>query len=86
MQLVVPSWFKQRQAKAEPTGPDLYRLTAPNMAESVITIRKADNGQWQAVLLKTAEGPEIAATPAEFADPIDAWGAAFELHRVHIMV
>jgi hypothetical protein len=86
MQPIVPSWFKQRQAKAEAAGGNVYRLTAPNMAETFITIRKGENGLWQALLLGGANGPELASTPAEYATPEDAWGAAFELHRVHVMV
>jgi hypothetical protein len=86
MQPVVPSWFKQRQAKAEPAGDNLYRLTGPIMPETFITIRQADNGLWQGVLLQTPTGPELAVSPAECETPADAWQAAFELHRVHIVV
>ncbi len=86
MQPIVPSWFKQRQAKAEAVGNDVYRLTGPILPETFIAIRKADNGRWRALLLKTPEGPELAATPAEFEQPEDAWEAAFELFRVNVVV
>jgi hypothetical protein len=86
MQPIVPSWFKQRQAKAEPAGDGVFRLTGPNMAEAFITIRKGENGLWQAALLQSPSGPELDATAFTSETPVDAWNAAFELHRVHLVV
>jgi hypothetical protein len=86
MSLIVPTWFKQRQGKAEPAGTDTYRLTAPNLAESFIQIRQAENGRWAAVLRQTADGPELAATETVFERPDEAWEAAFELHRTRVVV
>ncbi|HZT82805.1 MAG TPA: hypothetical protein VFA26_21420 [Gemmataceae bacterium] len=86
MQPVLPSWFKQRQAKLEPAGENTYRVTAPNLVESFIGIRPGENGRWAAFLRQAADAPDLAATGPEFANPGDAWGAAFELHRRHIMV
>lgn len=82
---IPPFWFSQRQAKAEPAGPDTYRLTAPNLGEAFMSIRRA-NGGWQAALRLTADGPDVAVTEQHFDRPEDAWGAAFELYRVHLVV
>ena len=86
MEPVPPSWFKQRQGKAEPAGPDTYRLTAPQLAESYISIRRGDNGLWAAALRLTADGPDVAVTEPVCESPAEAWGAAFELHRTHLVV
>jgi hypothetical protein len=82
MEPILPFWFKQRQGKAEAVGTDTYRLTAPNAPrEAFIRIRQADNGRWSAALLRQADGPEVAATPAELPTRLEAWEAAFELYR-----
>jgi hypothetical protein len=86
MQLVVPSWFKQRQGKAEPAGSDTYRLTAPQLGESYISIRRGANGLWGAALRLTADGPDVAVTEPVCPTPTEAWEAAFELHRTHMVV
>jgi hypothetical protein len=86
MQPVVPSWFKQRQGKAEPAGPDTYRLTAPQLAESYVSIRRGANGLWAAALRMAAEGPDVAVTEPVHETPAEAWEAAFELHRTHLVV
>jgi hypothetical protein len=86
MQPIIPSWFKQRQAAAEPAGENTLKLTGPILPESYIAIRKADNDLWQALLLQSPNGPETAATGPIYDDPGDAWGAAFELFRVHVVV
>lgn len=79
----VPSWFRYRQGKVEEAGPDLVRLTGPNMLEAFIGIRKGDNGKYSASLRESADGPELAATEAVIATAYDAWEAAFELYRNH---
>ena len=86
MELILPTWFKQRQAKAEPAGPDQFRLTAPNQGEAFIHIIPGENGLWSASLRQTAEGPALAATEPVFAKPQEAWEAAFELYRTQLVV
>lgn len=86
MQLVLPSWFKQRQGKAEPAGEQAYRLTAPNQGEAFISIQPGEAGHWSAALRSTATGPELAHTAAEFPTPADAWQAAFELYRQGVVI
>ncbi len=84
MSLVTPFWFKQRQAKAEPTGDQEYRLSGPNLQEAYLSVRRADGG-YVGVLRLTADGPEVAAT--ESCDNLyDAWEAAFELYRQWFVV
>ena len=82
--LVTPYWFKQRQSKVEPAGENCYRLTGPNLGEALISIRRLENGQWQTVLRYQVDGPEVAVTEG-IANPYDAWEAAFELYRNHVI-
>jgi hypothetical protein len=84
MQPDPPFWFKQRQGKAEPAGDNVLRLTAPNMKESFIAIRR-EGDRYTAALLAGASGPDLAATPAEFQTPENAWEAAFELYRTNLV-
>lgn len=86
MELVTPMWFKQRQGKAEAAGENTYRLTGPNLREAFISIHKSDNGLWAASLRYAVDGPEIAATEPEIATPYEAWEAAFEIYRNHVIV
>jgi hypothetical protein len=79
----VPSWFRYRQGKAEDAGPDLARLTGPNMLEAVIGIRKTDSGKFSAFLRGGVDGQDLAATEPVIATAYDAWEAAFELYRNH---
>jgi hypothetical protein len=81
MQPILPSWFKQRQGKAEAAGENVYRLTAPNMGEAFISIQRGDKDFWSAALRSRADGPSLAVSEAEFATPGEAWEAAFELYR-----
>jgi hypothetical protein len=86
MQPVPPSWFKQRQAKTEPAGDNILRLTGPNLGEAFICIRQGENNRWSAGLRLTADGSDVAATGPDFTKPSDAWDAAFELYRLHVVV
>lgn len=81
MSLVVPSWFKQRQGKAEPVGDLIYKLSAPNTRPAFVTVRPDGNGQHAAAVRETADGPDLDATQPIFANTFDAWEAAFELYR-----
>lgn len=85
-ELIVPSWFKGRQAKAEPAGENLYRLSGPNLPEAFIGLRKGENGLWTAFLRRSADGPELAVTAPEFTRTYEAWEAAFELFRTYCIV
>lgn len=86
MELTVPYWFKQRQAKAEPAGEHLYRLTGPNLPEAFVGIRKADNAGWAGFLRSKADAADVEATEPNFDNEPEAWYAAFELYRRHIIV
>jgi hypothetical protein len=86
MPLTTPYWFPNRQGKAEEVGPNLYRLTAPNLQEAFISIQQADQGRWSAALRLAKDGPDVAVTEAEFPGPYEAWEAAFELYRKHLVV
>jgi hypothetical protein len=86
MSLILPSWFKQRQAKAEPAGENLYRLTGPNLRETLIGIRAGDGSRWSALLRFNSDGPDAIVTEASFQTPNDAWEAAFELFRTAVVV
>jgi hypothetical protein len=84
--LILPYWFAPRQGKAEPVGTDEYRLTAPNLPEAYISIRKADSGLWSAALRLVKDGPEIDVTRAQFPTSTEAWEGAFELYRMNVVV
>lgn len=86
MQPVPPFWFTQRQGKMEATGPDVYRLTAPNVGEAFIKIHRAENGLWAGELRLKADGPDVGSTEPVYEAPVDAWSAAFELYRVQQIV
>lgn len=85
MSLTVPYWVKQRQVKTEPAGENLYRLTAPNLAETFVGIRKAASGSWAGFVRSKADGDDIEATEPTFDNEPEAWYAAFELYRRHII-
>jgi len=82
---VLPSWFKQRQGKAEEAGEYTYRLSGPNLREAFVSIRRADNGLWAGSLRYALDGPEIAATEPVIRAAYDAWEAAFEIYRNHVV-
>jgi hypothetical protein len=86
MPLIVPSWFKGRQGKAEPAGEDVYRLTGPNLRECFIGLHRGENGLWAGFLRFTSEGPDAAVTEPRFDTQYDAWEAAFELYRQQVVV
>lgn len=83
---VHPYWFTQRQAKAEEAGANIYRLTAPNLKESFITIRQEESGRWLGALRYAADGQDEATTGAQYDNPADAWYGAFELYRNAVVV
>jgi len=77
----LPTWFKYRQGKAEPVGENVLKLTAPNLSEAYIGIRRAENGQYHGVYRASVDGQDSAVTGTNFDSPDEAWGAAFELYR-----
>lgn len=79
--LALPFWFNQRQCKAEEVADNFYRVTAPNMPETYLGIRKAENGLYQGYLRSQQDGPDEAVTDPEFQTVYQAWEAAFELFR-----
>jgi hypothetical protein len=86
MRVEVPSWFKYRQGKAEPAGDNLLKLTGPNLVEGYVGIRPAENGGWHAFVRAQADGPDLDATRSPLETQLDAWYAAFELFRTHMIV
>jgi hypothetical protein len=86
MQPILPFWFKQRQGKLEAAGENIFKATAPNQGEAYLRIHRAENQHWAAGIREKPDGEDIAATPAEFPTPGEAWDAAFELYRRHAIV
>ena len=82
---VLPSWFKQRQCKAEEAGANQYRLTGPNLPEAFIRIEKADGG-YRAVLRRAADGPDVLVSQQPLPTEYEAWGTAFEFYRGEVLV
>jgi hypothetical protein len=84
---VFPFWFKQRQCKAEVVGDDhTLKITGPNLGEAILHIERGENNRWRAAMRQPADGPEIAAAEAASDSAADAWEAAFELYRIHVIV
>jgi hypothetical protein len=77
----IPSWVKGRQAKVEPAGSGMYRVTGPNLPEAIVGVRMTDDLRWQGLLRATADGPELAVAASTQLTPRDALFAAFELYR-----
>ena len=86
MQPTPPFWFKQRQAKLEPAGDNIYKVTAPNQVDAFILIRPGNNGRWEAAVCQTADGPDLLTSQPEHESPWDAWQTAFELYRQAFVV
>jgi len=86
MALTVPSWFKGRQGKAEAAGPDTYKLTAPNVRDAFVSVRRADNGRYVAALRLEPDGPEVEHSMAALEGEYDAWEQAFEMYRLRLIV
>jgi hypothetical protein len=82
----LPFWFRLRQGKAEPTEPNTYRLTAPNLAEAYIAIRQVESGRWVPTLTRSPNGPDLAESLQDFDTPQEAWNAAFEFYRLDVVV
>ena len=83
---IVPFWFRQRQGNLEAAGENTYRLTAPNQGEAFISILPESEGGFRGRLRLAADGPDVAVTDEVYDDQADAWGAAFELYRTHVVV
>jgi hypothetical protein len=86
MSVIVPTWFKQRQGKAEPAGENTFRLSGPNLREGYVTIRRAEDGRWSAALRFAADGPDAESTQPVLPNKYEAWEAAFELYRTAVVV
>jgi hypothetical protein len=82
---LLPFWFKQRQCQAEPQGDHLLKLTGPNLGEAYVYVR-VEGPCWRAGLRRSAEGPDEAVTEPELPSEREAWEAAFELYRTHLIV
>ena len=84
MKPVPPFWFLMRQGKMESVAPETYRLTAPNLQEAYISVRKSEPGGWLGVFRLQPDGADAGTAPAE-TEP-GAWEAAFELYRLRLVV
>ena len=65
-------------------GGQTLALTGPNLGEIFVCIRGADNSRWSAA----GRPPTGTTSPlrSDLTKPSDAWEAAFELYRVHVIV
>ena len=82
----IPSWFKGRQGKAEEVAPNVLKLTGPNLREGYITVREVEPDHWHAALRFAADGPDAVISDVMPASRYNAWEAAFELFRTHVVV
>lgn len=81
-----PFWFKQRQCKAEPQGDNMLKASGPNLGEAFLHVAQGDGGLWKAGVRLTADGEDVAASPADYPDQRHAWEMAFELYRNYVIV
>ncbi len=86
MAVIVPSWFKGRQGKAEEVRPGLLKLTAPNLREWYAGIRRLDSGGWLAFVRSEPDGADAAAVEVDPMPEQEAWDAAFEVYRNHVII
>jgi hypothetical protein len=86
MAVTVPSWFKGRQGKAEEAGPGLLKLTAPNLHDWYIGIRRLESGGWLAFLRSDPDGPDATAVEVDPLPEHEAWEAAFEVYRNQVVI
>jgi hypothetical protein len=86
MDLDLPFWIKQRQAKVEEINPGTYQVTGPNLNPGVVIVRKDENLQWQAAVKADINGPDVATTDAVFPNSREAVAAAFELYRTEMII
>ena len=87
MPVTVPAWFKGRQGKTEEVSPGLVKVSGPNLAEWHVGLKRLDDGRWVASVRQAVDGPdavtqELDASLAEY----EAWEAAFEVYRNHVII
>ena len=63
----------------------MVKVTGPNLGAAFLRIEKAVNGGWKAALRLSEDGPDVDATEPEIQTTKEAWNAAFELYRLHII-
>ncbi len=85
MEPILPFWFKQRQCKFDAAGDNTFKVTAPNLGENYLRVF-AENDRWKAAIRPSADGADAHVTTDTFATPKDAWEAAFELYRNHVII
>lgn len=85
MNLDVPYWFRQRQAKAEELSRGCYKISGPNLPEGIISIRIGDELMWRGSL-QSNSGEKDIATSGQYSTATEALAAAFELYRSHMIV
>ena len=86
MAVIVPSWFKGRQGKAEELRPGLLKLTAPNLREWFVGIGRLDDAGWVAFLRDEPDGPDTATVELDPMPEQEAWDAAFEVYRNRVVI
>ena len=86
MAVVVPSWFKGRQGKFEEVRPGLLKLTAPNLREWYVGIRRMEHGGWLAYLRSEPDGADTATVELDPMPEQEAWDAAFEVYRNCVII
>jgi hypothetical protein len=86
MAVVVPTWFKGRQGKAEEAGPRMLKLAAPNLRDWYLGLRHLDDGRWQAFLREKPDAPDAAVVEVDRSPEYEAWEAAFEIYRNQVII
>ncbi len=86
MAVIVPAWFKGRQGKAEEVRPGLVKLTAPNLREWYVGIRRHEMGGWTAFIRGEPDGADATSVELDPMPEQEAWDAAFEVYRTYAII
>jgi hypothetical protein len=90
MTITAPFWVAQRQIKIESVNDTTLRLVGPQIPTYEISARPADESSgWVAALWQPGGGEAVSTLIQEDesrrAEQADAWQAAFELYRRHVI-
>lgn len=87
MTVVVPTWFKGRQGKIEEVSPGVLKLSAPNLKEWYLALHRTTDGHWLAALRPGADASDAVTQSLDASrSEYEAWDAAFEVYRNHVVI
>jgi hypothetical protein len=60
-------------------------VSGPNLGEAHLRIERGENSLWRAALRLNPDSADLGVTEPELPRPKEAWDAAFELYRLHVI-